>query len=251
MVLALEPWRMHEESGGRLFLHSCRVLLRPDVWQGSLFLKAVGSDRPLWEAVQMKPGLQQRPQDLTNGTPGPRWWHPPAHAFAETDLNLPRNWFENYFSQSSRFCLYLTYDSFRQKCINPFLFEKTGLRGSNIPDIEQMTISKFMLASLANRNNPGGTRRGNQMSTGWPWHVTAAVRASRHRVWTSPHNTRKADDMAECCLSGCRCPVPLMDMKKASLANVFLRRSPMVRLNSDEFSPVSDRKGPGCHVWEV
>lgn len=45
-----------------------------------------------------------------------------------------------------------------------FFFEKTGLKSSNIPDIERMTISKFMLTSPASRNNPGGTRRGSQMS---------------------------------------------------------------------------------------
>lgn len=39
--------------------------------------------------------------------------------------------------------------------INPFLFEETGLRHSNIPDIEHKTILKFMLTALASRNNLG------------------------------------------------------------------------------------------------
>lgn len=72
---------MHEVRVRGIFFQFQRESPRPDVWQGSRPEGPEGarsSDRPLHEAVQMKPGFQQRPQDtgdvgtVSDGTPGPR-----------------------------------------------------------------------------------------------------------------------------------------------------------------------------------
>lgn len=144
-----------------------------------------------------------------------------------------------------------------------FLLGKTGLRSSNIPDIEHITIFKFMLTSLASRNNLGKDKErepnwGNR-STMCPWQVMAAFIPSTNRLWTSPYYTREVAQVP-CSVEGhgfsiaavtTGTQMPIRTWKYTWPKSSGVSNTKLTRLNPDEFSQVSDQQIPDCHVRQV